>query len=276
MEYSDIRFECEDGIAVITLHRPASMNVFSAAMGDELGHVYRLCDQDDDVRVVVLTGSGDAFCAGADMSAGAQTFGSQDVDAFSASPVSPPAWEVRKPVIAAMNGHAIGLGLSLALQCDLRIAANEGKYGLLQVRRGIMPDACSHWTLSRIVGSQQAARLLLTGCKIDGAEAARIGLALESRPRAEVLDAALELARDLRDNTAPLSVAVSKKLLWDSWNFTREEVEVCETRLHHHLMGSDDAVEGPAAWLERRAPRFTLRVSRDWPEWPDPSGSDRS
>jgi enoyl-CoA hydratase/carnithine racemase len=266
--YSDIRFECEDGVAVIALDRPEQMNAFSGQMGEELGQALRSCDRDDAVRVVVLTGSGAAFCAGADMSSGAETFASRDADSFSASPVSPSAWEVRKPVIAAMNGHAIGIGLSLALQCDLRIAADEGKYGLLQVRRGMMPDACSHWTLPRIVGTQQAARLMLTGCKIDGPEAARIGLVLESRPRSEVLTKALEIARDIAVNTAPVSVAVSKKLLFEAWNSTREEVESSETALHHHLMGSADAVEGPRAWLERRAPRFTQQLSSDWPQWP--------
>jgi len=177
-------------------------------------------------------------------------------------------------VIAAMNGHAVGLGLTLALQCDLRIAADEAKYGVLQVRRGVMPDACSHWTLPRIVGLEKAAWLLLTGTKITGREAAALGLALRSRPADEVLPCALEIARDVARNTAPLSVGVTKKLLWQSPELTPAQVERMETELHHHLMGKPDAIEGAVAYLERRAPRWTLSVADDWPAWPSPTRAD--
>jgi enoyl-CoA hydratase/carnithine racemase len=270
MEYRDIRFELADGVAVVTLNRPEQRNAFTGRMGEELGHAWRRCDADDAVRAVVLTGAGPAFCTGADLTAGAQAFAAQDRARFSASPVKPPAWEVRKPVIAAMNGHAVGLGLTLALQCDLRIAADEGRYAVLQVRRGVMPDACSHWTLPRIVGLERAAFLLLSGRKLSGSEAAALGLALRSLPAAEVLPAALEIARDIALHAAPLSVALSKRLLWQSPDLSAAHVERLETELHHHLMSRADAAEGPRAWLERRAPRWTLSVARDWPEWPSP------
>ena len=257
-----------DGIATVTLNRPEAMNALSKVLRHRLYEVMTTLDADDAVRVVVLTGSGEAFCAGADMAGGSKTFAVRDPEAFSASPVSPPAWEVRKPVIAAMNGHAIGLGLSLALQCDLQLAAEDARYGWLQVRRGVMPDAGSHWTLARVVGTQQAARLLLTGCKIDGREAARIGLALEALPADQVVPRALAIANEIVEKTAPLSVGLSKKLLWEAWTLGREDVERFETELHHPLMAASDAVEGPTAWLERRSPRFLQRVPRDWPRWP--------
>ena len=267
-DYEDIRFELNEGVAVITLHRPEQMNTFSGKMGEELGDAYRRCDQDDDIRVAILTGAGVAFCAGADMTAGAETFASQEISNFSASPVSPKAWEVRKPIIAALNGHAVGLGLTLALQCDMRICANEGKYGVLQVRRGVMPDAHCHWTLPRLVGTERAASLLLTGRKIQGPEAESMGLVLKSVPAADVLETAMEIARDIATNTAPLSVAITKKLLWESTGLSAAEVERAETDLHHHLMGASDAIEGPVAYLERRKPEWKLTVSKDWPNWP--------
>ncbi|MEO1912530.1 MAG: enoyl-CoA hydratase-related protein [Myxococcales bacterium] len=267
-DYEDIRFELNEGIAVITLHRPEQMNSFSGKMGEELGDAYRRCDQDDDIRVAILTGAGVAFCAGADMTAGAETFASQEISNFSASPVSPKAWEVRKPIIAALNGHAVGLGLTLALQCDMRICANEGKYGVLQVRRGVMPDAHCHWTLPRLVGTERAASLLLTGRKIQGPEAEAMGLVLKSVPAVDVLETAMEIARDIATNTAPLSVAITKKLLWESTGLSAAEVERAETDLHHHLMGASDAIEGPVAYLERRKPQWKLTVSKDWPKWP--------
>lgn len=265
-EYEDIRFRIDDGVAIITLYRPDHLNAYSGKMGMELGEAYRFCDKQDSVRAVVLTGSGKAFCAGADMSAGEDTFAKQDSTTFSAAGVDPPAWEVRKPVIAAMNGHAVGIGLTLALQCDMRIAANEGKYGVLQVRRGVMPDAYSHWTLPRLVGMEHAANLLLTGRKITGIEAAQIGVASKSMPADEVLGAALEIARDIAVNTSPLSVAITKRLLWDSPNLTWQEVGTRETELHHHLMGRPDAIEGAVAWLEHRPPKWSSSVTRDWPE----------
>ena len=171
LDYRDISFDLEEGVATLTLNRPEQRNAFTGRMGKELGHAYRRCDRDDDVRAVVLTGAGDAFCVGADLSAGAAAFARQDSDSFSAAAVDPPAFAVRKPVIAALNGHAVGLGLTLALQCDMRVAAADAKYGVLQVRRGVMPDAYSHWTLPRIVGMERAAALLLTGRKISGTEA---------------------------------------------------------------------------------------------------------
>ncbi len=275
-EYEDIRFDVNDGVATITLHRPEQMNSFSGKMGAELGEAYRRCDEDDDVRAVILTGAGQAFCIGADMGAGAETFASRDVSDFSASPVNPPAFEVRKPIIAAVNGHAVGLGLTLALQCDMRICADEGKYGVLQVRRGMMPDAHCHWTLPRLVGTERAASLMLTGRKIGGKEAEALGLVLRSVPASEVMDVALEIARDIVDNAAPLSVAITKKLLWQNTGLSADQVERAETELHHHLMGGPDAIEGAVAYLERRRPKWQLKVSKDWPTWPrfdDPKGA---
>jgi enoyl-CoA hydratase/carnithine racemase len=274
MDYQDIAFSLDAGVALVELNRPEQLNTFSGRMGVELAHAYRRCDEDDDVRAVIVTGRGTAFCAGADMSAGEETFAKQDASGFSAAAVAVPAWAVRKPVIAAMNGHAIGLGLTLALQCDLRVVAEEGKYGIVQVRRGVMPDAYSHWTLPRLVGMERAADLLLTGRKLGGAEAAAMGLASRCLPAARVLDAAREMARDIATNTAPLSVAVTKRLLWESPNLSPAEVGHRETELHHHLMGRQDAIEGVMAWLERRPPRWTSSVARDWPAWPEGAGDE--
>jgi len=271
MDYQDILFHQDSGVATLTLNRPQHMNTFSGRMATELSDAYRRCDADDSIRAVVLTGAGQAFCAGADMSAGQETFASQAHDSeFSSSPLEIPAWEVRKPVIAALNGHAIGIGLNLALQCDLRFVAREGKYGVLQVRRGVMPDCQAHWTLPRLVGLAKAADILLTGRKFDGEEAERLGIASRSLPGTEVLPHALAVAREIAEQTAPISVAVTKKLLWQSSSLGPDEVEHYETQLHHHLMAHPDAVEGVMAFLERRSPRWTGTLAEDWPEWPDP------
>jgi len=270
--YQDIRFEVANGLAIITLHRPAHRNAFTGRMGRELGNAYRRCDTDDAVRAVVVTGTPPAFCAGADLSAGADTFERREEESFSASPVSPPAWEVRKPVIAAVNGHAIGIGLTLALQCDLRIMAADAKYGVVQVRLGVIPDANAHWTLPRMVGTARAAEVLLTGRTFDGRRAAELGIANQCVPNDEVMHAALELAREIATNTAPLSVAISKRILWQALDSTPAEVEHLETELHRHVMGRADAREGVLAFVEKRSPRWTLSVTDDWPEWPKTEG----
>ena len=265
MEFSEIRFEVTDGIALIRLHRPDKLNAFTGAMGRELGQVYRVCDEDDAIRAVVLTGSGRAFCAGADMSAGAATFEKRDDAGFSAAAFDPPAFRVRKPVIAAVNGHAIGIGLTIALQCDLRFLALEGKYAVVQVRRGVMPDAYAHWTLPRIVGLERAADLLLSGRTVTGSEALDLGLASRALPAEAVLDAALAWAREVAVAAAPLSVALTKRLLWESSLLDADEVGRRETELHHHLMAREDAIEGGRAYAERRTPHWKLGVKADWP-----------
>jgi enoyl-CoA hydratase/carnithine racemase len=223
------------------------------------------------VRFVVLTGTPPAFCAGADFSNGSDVFERSDGPAFSANPVNPPAWRIRKPVIAAVNGHAIGVGFTLTLHCDLRFMAHDAKYGIVQVRRGVMPDAMSHWTLPRLVGLANAADILLTGRTFTGAEARDLGVASRVLPNDDVLPHALEVAHDMAINTAPLSVAVSKRLLWGTFSMTPDEVDRAETDLHHHLMGEADAREGVMAFLERRDPQWSLTVNDNWPsEWPTP------
>ena len=270
MDYTDITFELDDGVATITLDRPEQLNSFTGAMGESLARAYRFCDESDDVKAVVVTGAGRAFCAGADMSGGASTFETQNQGDFSAAGVEFPAFRVRKLVIAAVNGHAVGIGFTLALQCDLRIMADRGKYGILQVRRGVMGDAYSHWTLPRIVGMSRAADILLTGRTFRGDEAMELGVANRVVPAADVLPTALEIARDVAVNAAPVSVAVSKKLLWESFDLTPQQVERAETALHHHIMGKPDALEGPTAYFEKRAPKWSMRVSNDWPAaWPN-------
>lgn len=265
-DFRDILLAVEEGVACITLNRPDALNTFTGAMGEDLARAYRRCDEDDAIRAVVVTGAGKAFCAGADMSP--EVFESQEADDFSAAACAFPAFRVRKPVIAAINGHAIGIGFTLAIQADIRIFAAEGKYGVLQVRRGMMPDGYAHFTLPRLVGVAKAAEVLLTGRRFDGAEAERLGVASRVLPADEVLPAALELARELAVEAAPLSMAVTKRLLWESFALSAEEVEQKETALHRHLMGTPDALEGPMAWIEKRTPEWKLRISRDWPRWP--------
>jgi len=262
-ERIDTELRVEDRVAVITLNRPQHLNTFTGAMARELADTYRELDRDDEVRAVVLTGAGRAFCAGADLTAGSATFAPQDRSTFSAAGVDFPAWRVRKPVIAAVNGHAVGIGFTLAMQCDVRILAREAKYGILQVRRGMVGDAYSHWTLPRIAGMARAADILLTGRTFNGSEALELGVASRVVAAAEVLPLAREIARDIADNVAPLSAAMSKQLLWQSFELTADEVERRETELHHQLMQQPDAVEGPMAYLEKRAPRWSGVVSRD-------------
>jgi enoyl-CoA hydratase/carnithine racemase len=247
-----------DGVALVTLDGADTLNLFSGATGRELGAAYRACDADDAVRAVVVTGAGRAFCAGADLSAGSDAFAARGTS-FSASPVDPPAWRVRKLVVAAVNGHAIGIGLTVALQCDVRFVAEDAKLAIPQVRRGMVGDAQSHWTLRRAAGTAVAAELLLTGRTLSGREAAGRGVANRALPAAEVLPAALELARDAARHASPAAVALSKAILWSDAG--PDEVAAAETAAHHVLMRHPDAAEGPAAWRERRAPDWTLKVS---------------
>jgi enoyl-CoA hydratase/carnithine racemase len=254
-----VTVEVDDGVAVVTLNRPEKLNAFSGRMGAELGQAYADADADEAVRAVVVTGAGRAFCAGADLDPGGDTFGAPG-EAFTASPVRPRAWEVRKPVIAAINGHAIGIGLTLAMQCDIRIVADDAQLAFAHVRRGVLPDAQSHWTVPRAIGFARAADLLLTGRTFTGTEAVELGIATRALNPTDVLAAALDLARDIAVHAAPQSVALSKRLLWASAALDADEVERLETDFHHVVMGAADAREGVLAWVEKRDPRWTGRV----------------
>ena len=268
-----VAVEVDAGVAVITLNRPEHLNAYTAEMGTLLSRAYRDCDEDDDVRAIVVTGAGRAFCAGADFSGSASPFDAPGDDTtFSASPIDPAPFELRKPVIAAVNGHAIGIGLTIALQADIRIVADDAKYGVVQVRRGVMPDCMSHWTLAHLTNLGVAAEVLLTGRTFNGAEAAAFGIANKALPAAQVLDHAMEMARDIATNVAPMSAALCKRLLWDTAinGYTPRQVAALETQLHHRVMGSDDAREGVSAFLERRPPRFSSRLSADWTPLPEP------
>ena len=254
----------DTGVLTITLSRPESRNALSGPMALAVSAAYSRADTDDEVRAVIITGSGDSFCAGADLSRGADVFDAPSAE-FTACPISPTAWQIRKPVIAAVNGHAIGVGLTIALHCDIRVMARHAKYGIVQVRRGVMPDAFSHWTLPRIAGMGAAADLLLTGRVFDGDEALRLGVASRVAESTEVLPIAQSIAEDIARHGNPLSVAISKRLLWTSFESDSGRIGNEETRLHRVLMGSADSREGVEAFLARRTPEWSSRVPRDWP-----------
>ncbi len=261
-----IKLEVTEGVAVITFNRPEALNTFTTDMMDGLGDAYQRCDNDDDIRVVVLTGAGKAFCAGADLSSGGDSFDANQIDMeFSSCPLSFQAWDVRKPVIAACNGHAVGVGLGIALQADMRVFASEGKYGFLQNRRGVVADFAAAHVLPRVVGMERAFELLVRASRITGDEAVAWGLASRSVAADQVLDTALEIARDMAVNCSPLVMGLHKKMLWQSQDMSLPEMIDYETKLLHHSMRLPDAVEGGMAFFEKRDPQWQASVSKDWP-----------
>jgi enoyl-CoA hydratase/carnithine racemase len=222
----------------------------------------------------VLTGAGSAFCVGADFGGDADPFASRNGDSsFTASPIDPPAFELHTPVIAAVNGHAIGIGFTIALQADIRVVAHDARYGVVQARRGVLGDCMSHWTLPRIAGMATAAEVLLTGRTFSGTDAVAMGIASRALPADVVLSHALDMAGDIAENVAPMSAALSKRLLWDTAikGYGPREVASLETQLHHRVMGTADAREGVDAFISRRSPRWTMSVSADWADLPEPS-----
>lgn len=262
-----ITVEIGDGVAVVTLNRPERLNALRGRDLAALSAAYAALDADDEVVAVVLTGAGRAFCAGADLSRAGGAFGApKNAHAYRSSPNRPLAFQIRKPVIAAINGHAIGLGMTLALHCDLRFVAESAKWGVVQVRRGVVPDALSHWTLVRSVGTARAAEILLSGSLFPGEEAIRLGVANRCLPAEDVLPAALDFARELAENASPMSLAMSKHILWAAADAAMEHIDDLESEAHQILMGRPDALEGGTAAFEKRPPRWTSKVSADWPD----------
>jgi enoyl-CoA hydratase/carnithine racemase len=265
------RFDVKDGIAVVTLNRPEKMNAWTAQMGAELNEHLVRCDEDDSVRAVVVTGAGRAFCAGADLERGGETFaGGADSASAGSRPrrvVQP--WEVRKPIIAAINGPAVGVGMTLPLQYDMRVAAKDAKLGFLFVRRGVMTELSSTWILPRLVGIARAADLLLSGRIVLGEEAAALGLVNEAVETAQVLPRALEIARNIAENCAPLSVALTKRMIWEHLGGPPPvEVAKREAKALWALGRMADSREGVTSFLEKRKPRWTLSPTKDMPEIP--------
>jgi enoyl-CoA hydratase/carnithine racemase len=266
------RIEVKDGIAEITLDRPQRMNAWTAQMGVELNEHLVRCDQDDAVRAVIVTGAGRAFCAGADLERGGETFagGGERTERMAGQTILP--WEVRKPIIAAINGAAVGVGITLPLQYDIRIAASDAKLGFLFVRRGVVTELSSTWILPRLVGIARASDLLLSGRIVLGAEAAQLGLVNEAVPTERVLARAREIARDIAENCAPVSVALTKRMIWEHLGGPPPAaVAKREGKTLYALGRMADAAEGVTSFLEKRKPKFTLSPTKDAPSL-DPLG----
>ncbi|MBF4162705.1 enoyl-CoA hydratase-related protein [Nocardioides acrostichi] len=280
-----VRVEVADHIATITLDRPEALNAFTDEMESELMTALDRCDADDDVRAVVLTGAGRAFCAGMDLSDADATF-----ESWRTSDRAPSGSQYRvegqrlpfrrdgggrvvlrmfasdKPIIAAINGAAVGVGLTMTLAADIRVCADHATLGFVFNRRGLVPESCSSWFLPRLVPMSTALEWVLTGRLFDAHEALRHGLVRSLHPAAEILDAALGLAREIADNAAPVSVALARQLLWRMLGADHPMVaHEIETHALNVRGVSADAIEGIGSFLDHRAPRFADRVSVDLP-----------
>ncbi len=268
MAYDTILLDVKDQVATITLNRPQRMNAWTGRMAAELGDAMAACNENDDVRAVVLTGAGRAFCAGADMGGGKGTFGNFEQRNREQAEKRPGLlpWQLDKPVIAAINGHAIGVGITYPMTCDIRFVAEDAKIQFAFVRRGVIPELASHVIVARVAGLSNAADLLFSGRIIRGSEAADLGLATAALPAKDVLPAALERARDIAVNAAPVSVAISTRLLWEGVTSSVPEMQQRELPLFTWTGNQADSREGVMAFLEKRTPEWKLSVARDKPD----------
>jgi enoyl-CoA hydratase/carnithine racemase len=284
--YSEIIYDVADSIATVTLNRPAQLNAFTTTMMREMIDAFDQIDADDSVRAVIVTGAGRGFCAGADLSAGGDTFagGGSDVQTRVGVPrdggglLTLRIFRCTKPVIAAVNGAAVGVGVTMTLPMDIRLAADTAKFGFVFAKRGIVPEACSSYFLPRVVGISQAAEWVYTG-RVFGAEEARDGGLIRSIHAGEdLLPAATAIAREIADNTAPVSVALSRQMLWRMLGADHPmDAHRVDSRGIQLRGASADAREGVVSFLEKRPAVFPNRVSEGlpdiFPDWVEPEFS---
>ena len=283
MDFQDIAYDVSEGIATITLHRPDKMNAFTGRMMHEIISALDMTDADDEVKVVIFTGSGRAYCAGADLSSGGETFakGGSDVQTKQGVPrdggglVSLRIFESLKPVIGAINGAAVGVGVTMTLPMDIRLASDSAKFGFVFAKRGIVPEACSSYFLPRIVGIQKATEWVFTGRVFSAQEALDGGLVRSVHPADQLLSAARELAREIADNTAPVSVALSRRMLWRMLGASHPmEAHRADSRGIMERGRSADSKEGVVSFLEKRTAVYPDLVSDGLPDifpgWEDP------
>jgi enoyl-CoA hydratase/carnithine racemase len=274
MNFEEIRYEVADHVLTITLDRPDRLNAFTPTMARELIEAFDRSDADDDVRAVIVTGAGRGFCAGADLGGGGGTFDWRDRDGGDAGvprdgggQVTLRIFDSLKPVIAAINGPAVGVGVTMTLPMDVRIAASGAKIGFVFTRRGIVPEACSSWFLPRLVGISQAMEWVATGRVFLAEEALAGGLVRSVHPADEVLGVAQELAAEIASDAAPVSVALARRLMWTMLGASHPmEAHRADSRAMFSRGRSSDAFEGVTSFLEKRPAEFSDQVSDGLPE----------
>ena len=268
----------QDAVMTVTLNRPDKLNSFTLAMMDDWFTVLDDADRDDSVRAVIVTGAGRGFCAGADLSAVGKTFDSAAKRTQSGSGrriarrdeggrVTLRIFQCRKPIIAAVNGPAVGVGVTSILPMDIRLASENARFGFVFARRGIVPEACSSWFLPRVVGISQAMEWVATGRVFDAREALRGGLVSEVLPPDALLPRARELAREIAENTSSVSVALARQMMWQMLGAAHPmEAHRLDSAAMEFMGAHADSKEGIESFLEKRSPDFPLRVSVDFPE----------
>ena len=281
MTFEQITTELAENVLTITLNRPERLNAWTAQMGSELIEAFDRADADDEVRAVIVTGAGRGFCAGADLASGGETFDYRKRESAGAAPrdnggqFTLRVFRSTKPVIAAINGPAVGVGATMTLPMDVRLAADDARMGFVFARRGIIPEACSSWFLPRVVGISRAMEWVATGRVFSAQEGLEGGLLRSLHPQGELLDAAHALAHEIAENTAPVSVALARQLMWRMLGAEHPMLaHRADSRGMFARGQSADAVEGITAFLEKRAASFPDRVSEGLPEvmpwWREP------
>ena len=283
MEFQDILYEVSEGIATITLNRPDKLNAFTGRMMHEIISALDITDADDDVKVVIFTGAGRAYCAGADLSSGGDTFskGGSDVQTKQGVPrdggglVSLRIFNSQKPVIGVINGAAVGVGVTMTLPMDFRLASDTAKFGFVFAKRGIVPEACSSYFLPRLVGISQATEWVYTGRVFGAEEALAGGLVRSVHSGDDLMKTAREIAREIADNTAPVSVAMSRRMLWQMLGASHPmEAHRADSRGIMERGRSADSKEGVVSFLEKRSAVYPDKVSDGlpdiFPQWQEP------
>jgi len=274
--------EVDNHILTITLNRPEKLNAFTAQMRDELIEAFDKSDADDDVRAVIITGAGRAYCAGADLSHGGNTFNyakrtdreGEDIRRDGGGRVTLRIFESIKPVIAAINGPAVGIGITMTLPMDVRLASEDARFGFVFSRRGVVPEAASSWFLPRVVGISQALQWAYSGRVFPATEAHKGGLVSEVLAPEDLLPRAQEIARDIAENTSAVSVALIRQMMWRMLGADHPmEAHKLDSRGMTYMGAREDAAEGIASFLEKRAADYKMKPSKDmpafYPWWPD-------